>query len=130
MTLIPYFGQVQSDPQVLNLSPFEVQFSENRLFFTEGTEKFSKGDLFYSRRVGGTPIGYYNVYSDMNNNEQINENPQETQLYNATKLSDPTANGLGIGLFNAVMQITYLWVDEIGISCLVKFTLGIHLIRK
>jgi Domain of unknown function (DUF5916) len=52
-TLIPDFGQVQSDNNVLNLTPFEVKFNENRNFFTEGTELFSKGDLFYSRRIGG-----------------------------------------------------------------------------
>ena len=33
MTLIPDFGQVQSDNQVLNLTPFEVRFNENRNFF-------------------------------------------------------------------------------------------------
>jgi len=35
ITLIPDFGQVQSYNQVLNLSPFEVKFNENRPFFTE-----------------------------------------------------------------------------------------------
>ncbi len=38
MTLVPDFGQVKSDRQVLNLSPFEVRYDENRSFFTEGTE--------------------------------------------------------------------------------------------
>ena len=38
MTLIPDFGQVAFDNQVLNLSPFEVQYDEKRPFFTEGTE--------------------------------------------------------------------------------------------
>ncbi|TAH09187.1 MAG: hypothetical protein EAZ12_06765, partial [Sphingobacteriia bacterium] len=52
MTLIPDFGQVISDRQVLNLTPFEVFFEENRQFFTEGTELFDKGRLFYSRRIG------------------------------------------------------------------------------
>ena len=46
MTLIPDFGQVQSDNLVLNLTPFEVKFKENRSFFTEGTELFNKGNLF------------------------------------------------------------------------------------
>ena len=32
MTLVPDFGQVRSDNQVLNLSPFEVRFLENRQF--------------------------------------------------------------------------------------------------
>lgn len=107
MTLIPDFGQVQSDPQILNLSPFEVRFSENRPFFTEGTEIFGKGNLFYSRRVGGTPIGYDYVLEALNNNELIHENPQETQLYNATKISGRTVSGLGIGLFNAVASETH-----------------------
>ncbi|MBL4658338.1 MAG: carbohydrate binding family 9 domain-containing protein, partial [Flavobacteriales bacterium] len=40
MTLIPDFGQVQSDNQVLNLSPFEIKFDERRPFFMEGTELF------------------------------------------------------------------------------------------
>ena len=35
MTLVPDFGQVVTDNLVLNLSPFEVQFAENRPFFLE-----------------------------------------------------------------------------------------------
>src|SRR5678809_1813965 len=34
VTLIPDFGQVQSDNHVLNLTPFEVKYNENRPFFT------------------------------------------------------------------------------------------------
>ncbi|MDZ7846411.1 MAG: DUF5916 domain-containing protein [Owenweeksia sp.] len=54
MTLIPDFGQVALDQQFVNFSPFENRFDENRQFFTEGTELFSIGDIFYSRRIGGT----------------------------------------------------------------------------
>ncbi len=102
MTLIPDFGQVQSDDQVLNLSPFEIQFNENRPFFTEGIEIFSKGNLFYSRRIGGRPIAYYNAYQNLSENEEVVSNPTDAQLYNATKVSGRTNNGLGIGVFNAV----------------------------
>jgi hypothetical protein len=49
VTLVPDFGQVVFDQKILNLSPFEVQFNENRQFFTEGTELFNKAGLFYSR---------------------------------------------------------------------------------
>ena len=52
MTLVPDFGQVVADNLVLNLSPYEVRFNENRQFFTEGTELFNKTGTFYSRRVG------------------------------------------------------------------------------
>ncbi|TGE22933.1 DUF5916 domain-containing protein [Hymenobacter metallicola] len=104
-TLVPDFGQVQSDNQVLNLSPFEVQFNENRQFFTEGTELFNKGNLFYSRRVGATPIGFYNV--EAGDNEKIVQNPPETRLLNATKVSGRTSKGLGVGVFNSVSNDVY-----------------------
>src|SRR5688572_27463067 len=60
-TLIPDFGQVISDNVINNISPFEIQFRENRPFFTEGTELFNKADIFYSRRVGREPTGYQDV---------------------------------------------------------------------
>jgi len=106
MTLIPDFGQARSDNQVLNLSPFEVRFDENRQFFTEGTELFNKGGLFYSRRVGGRPIRSGEVYDQLNDSEEVTDNPQEAQLYNATKISGRTNNGLGVGVFNATSQRT------------------------
>ncbi len=112
MTLVPDFSQVQSDNNVLNLSPFEVQFQERRPFFTEGTELFNKGGLFYSRRVGGLPIGYRNVYSQLKGNEVIIKNPTQTRLYNATKLSGRTEKKLGIGIFNAVSGETYATAQD------------------
>jgi len=102
VTLIPDFGQVQSDNQVLNLTPFEVKYAENRPFFTEGTELFNKGNLFYSRRIGGQPIDYNNAYNGLKTGETVISNPAETRLLNATKLSGRLSNGLGIGVFNAI----------------------------
>jgi hypothetical protein len=61
-TLIPDFGQTISDQEVLNLTAYELQFTENRQFFTEGTELFSKGNLFYSRRIGfERPLRYFDA---------------------------------------------------------------------
>ncbi len=112
MTLIPDFGQVQSDNQVLNLSPFEVKFNENRPFFNEGTELFSQGDLFYSRRIGGQPLHYYDVDYDRAGGETIRKNPAQTKLLNATKISGRTKNKLGIGLFNAITRSEYATVEK------------------
>lgn len=106
MTLVPDFGQVQSDNQVLNLGPFEVFFEENRQFFTEGLELFDRGRLFYTRRVGGRPIAYGSAYSELQAGESVIENPNRVQLYNATKVSGRTASGTGIGFFNAVTRKT------------------------
>lgn len=100
-TLVPDFGQVQSDNQVLNLSPFEVQFNENRTFFTEGTELFSKGNLFYSRRIGGQPLNLGRAYENLGVNETVLNNPSVAKLVNASKISGRTNRGLGIGVLNA-----------------------------
>jgi len=54
----PDFGQVEADPEVLNLSTFESFFPERRPFFLEGTSIFDyafgpgDGPLLYTRRVG------------------------------------------------------------------------------
>ena len=103
-TLIPDFGQVISDNTINNLTPYEVKFQENRPFFTEGTELFNKAGLFYSRRVGAEPAGYFFVQdsSVVDPNIEILKNPSVTQLYNAIKFSGRTKNNLGIGFFNAV----------------------------
>ncbi len=113
-TLIPDFGQVQSDNQVLNLTPFEVKFNENRSFFTEGTELFNKGNLFYSRRIGGRPLHLYDVYSAIGPDETVKKNPTESKLINASKISGRTQKGLGIGLLNALTKAQYATVENTG----------------
>lgn len=112
MTLVPDFGQVQSDNQVLNLGPFEVQYDEKRPFFTEGTDLFNKGGLLYTRRVGGRPVGYYDVYDQLREGEEVLTNPQETQMINAVKISGRTHTRLGIGLFNATTAEAYAQVSD------------------
>ena len=112
MTLIPDFGQVQSDNKILNLSPFEVKYNENRAFFTEGTELFKKGGLFYTRRIGGTPINHDSVKNSINSGETIINNPIETKLINATKISGRTKHGLGIGIFNIVTQRMFADIED------------------
>ncbi|MDQ7947630.1 MAG: DUF5916 domain-containing protein [Pedobacter sp.] len=110
MTLIPDFGQVQSDYRVLNLTPFEVKFNENRQFFTEGTELFNKGDLFYSKRIGSIPS--YFDRSGLKAGDKVIKDPQEGKVLNATKISGRTAGGLGIGVFNAVTNKMYTEVED------------------
>ncbi len=117
-TLIPDFGQVQSDNQVLNLSPFEVKYNENRPFFIEGTDLFSKGNLFYSRRIGGVPVNHYEVADTASDayhihaDEHFVKNPLESKLINGIKLTGRTAKGLGIGFFNAITQPMYATVED------------------
>lgn len=100
--LIPDFGQTKYDDQILNLGPFEQQFNENRPFFTEGTDLFSKGNLLYSRRIGGAPT----LYPTKEKDEIIIDNPASVNLLNALKISGRTKGGLGIGVLNAVTEKT------------------------
>ena len=110
MTLVPDFGQVRSDEQVLNLGPFEQRFDENRAFFTEGTELFNKGGLFYSRRVGGRNYYGSRLGDQLIDGDEIIANPGRAPLYNATKVSGRTAKGTGLGFFNAIEQENYATV--------------------
>lgn len=105
--LIPDFGQTKYDDQILNLGPFEQQFNENRAFFTEGTDLFNKGKMFYSRRIGGRPSE-----PDLNDNEKIIEQVQNVNLINALKLSGRTKNGLGVGILNAVTEKTFATIQD------------------
>ncbi len=112
MTMIPDFGQVKSDNEVLNLSPFETMYDENRPFFTEGIDLFNKAGIFYSRRIGGRPVGFDDANAHIGKGEIMKQNPSESQLINATKISGRTSGNLGIGIFNAVSANTYAIIED------------------
>lgn len=112
MTLLPDFSQVQSDNKIKNISAFETIYDENRPFFEEGTNLFSKGNLFYSRRIGETPSLFYDVPYLLEEGETIDKNPDKAKLYNSTKISGRTDKGLGIGFLNAVTGNTYATVNK------------------
>ena len=106
-TVNPDFGQVESDPSVLNLSAFETFFAEQRPFFLEGTGIYSfqvncnsvncnNEGLFYSRRIGRSPqLGY--LYGDATS-------PTSTTILGATKLTGRLAGGMSVGVLDAVTR--------------------------
>src|SRR5207302_8121345 len=51
-TVNPDFGQVETDPAVLNLTAFETFFQERRPFFVAGTGVFQIGRASCRERVG------------------------------------------------------------------------------
>ena len=106
--LVPDFGQTKFDNLILNLEPFEQQLNENRPFFTEGTDLFSIGNIFYSRRIGGAPSTVLAV----SGNEEITNYPSSVDLINALKFSGRTENGLGIGVLNAVTEKTFATIKK------------------
>ena len=100
VSLIPDFSQAQSDDQIFNLSPFEVQFNENRQFFVEGTEIFDKSGYLYTRRIGGRPININNV--TVSADEEIIDNPISSNILNLIKFTGKSSNGLSIGILNGI----------------------------
>ncbi|EDM44060.1 hypothetical protein SCB49_10732 [unidentified eubacterium SCB49] len=108
-TLIPDFSQAGFDNVALNLGPFEQTFSEQRQFFTEGVDLFSKGGLFFSRRIGGEPT----VDPVLSDNEKVTDYPTSTKVLNAIKISGRTKSGLGLGVFNSFTEIAHATIENV-----------------
>jgi len=101
VTINPDFGQVESDPSVMNLTAFETFYEERRPFFLEGKNiysfDFDNNTIFYSRRIGHSPG--YQVQLD---NNEFADYPDETTIISAVKLSGKNAGGFSIGLLQSV----------------------------
>lgn len=101
LTVNPDFGQVESDPSVMNLTAFETFYEEKRPFFLEGLTifdyKFDEESLFYSRRIGHAPS-----LSPESNDSLYVDKPNMTTILNAVKLSGTSSKGLSVGLLQSV----------------------------
>ena len=108
-TVNPDFGQVESDPSVLNLTAYESFFDERRPFFVAGRGLFrfdvncsavndcSTGEgLYYSRRIGRTPE-LAGVYGDT-----VPQQP--VTIIGAAKLLGRFPRGLTVGVLDAATQ--------------------------
>ena len=106
-TINPDFGQVESDPAVLNLSAYESFFDERRPFFVAGRGLFSEDvncsavncngeNLFYSRRIGRTPE-LAGTYGDTVPLDPIT-------ILGAAKLIGRFPSGTTIGVLDALTQ--------------------------
>ena len=107
-TFNPDFGQVEVDPEVINLTAFETFFPEKRPFFVQDARVFDftgqqggmrgRGGktLFFSRRIGRSPGGSppeESSFSDV---------PGQTAILGAAKLTGRTSGGLSVGALAAV----------------------------
>ncbi|HEY0779388.1 MAG TPA: DUF5916 domain-containing protein [Gemmatirosa sp.] len=106
-TVNPDFGQVESDPAVLNLSAYETFFDERRPFFVAGRGLFrfdvncnavdcGGEGLYYSRRIGRTPQ-LASAYGDT-----VPQQP--TTILGAVKLVGTSARGLSFGVLDATTR--------------------------
>ena len=111
LTVNPDFGQVESDPSVMNLSAFETFYEEKRPFFLEGKTIFNYDfddlSLFYSRRIGHTPS-----YTVSPEDSPYSEAPENTTILDAVKLSGKTADGLSVGLIQSLTANEYAKIDD------------------
>ena len=112
LTFNPDFGQVETDPSVLNLTAFETQFQEKRKFFIEGNNFFKNiYELFYSRRIGKVP-GLLTP-----DHGEIISKPNVTTILGAGKLLGETKKGTKFGIIEAVTDEEYgVWEHEVGDS--------------
>ena len=101
LTVNPDFGQVESDPSVMNLTAFETFYEEKRPFFLEGKNifKFELGDanLFYTRRIGHTP-----VYRPELGANQYLDYPDNASILSAVKISGKSKKGLAVGILQSL----------------------------
>jgi hypothetical protein len=101
LTVNPDFGQVESDPSVMNLSAFETFYEEKRPFFLEGLTifdyKFDEQSLFYSRRIGHSPS-----LTIEPNDSLFVKSPDKTTIMSAIKFSGTTSKGLSVGLIQSL----------------------------
>ena len=108
-TINPDFGQVEADPSVINLTANESFFSERRPFFQEGNDIFQFGgtksffkmghpQTFYSRRIGRAPQGSPGRAGE---SALFTDQPDQTTIAGAVKLSGKTDTGWSIGALNA-----------------------------
>lgn len=112
LTINPDFGQVESDPSVMNLTAFETFYEEKRPFFLEGLTIFDNStedqSLFYSRRIGHAPSlvlpGGENTYMKI---------PDKTTILSAVKFSGTTSDGLSVGLIQSVTSNEYAKISDI-----------------
>ncbi|MEP6905857.1 MAG: DUF5916 domain-containing protein, partial [Gemmatimonadales bacterium] len=106
-TVNPDFGQVESDPSVLNLSAYESFFDERRPFFVAGRGLFRfdvncsavncNGEtLYYSRRIGRTPQ-LAGIYGDTVPLEPVT-------IIGAAKLLGRFPRGLTFGVLDAATR--------------------------
>jgi hypothetical protein len=111
LTINPDFGQVESDPSVMNLTAFETFYEEKRPFFLEGLTifnyDFDRNDLFYSRRVGHSPSRTVNP-----NDTLFVNSPDKTTILSAVKFSGTTSKGLSVGLIQSITANEYARLSD------------------
>jgi len=121
MTASPDFSEVESDPFIYQLSPYENYLQENRPFFTEGSQYFQLStagehywepdvSLFYSRRISNPRIaakvsGKAGGYS-FGVLGAINEEEEGDTLFSVIRMQKDIFKNSQVGIYYAGMDIS------------------------
>jgi len=119
-TVNPDFGQVEADPGAVRLDGYEIFFDEKRPFFIENRNLFDyqltgsqaggqydQDQLFYSRRIGGSP----HLYPDVGD-EEYADIPDFTSILGAGKFSGKTKKGVSIGLLECLTKSEHAQISD------------------
>jgi len=121
MTVSPDFSEVESDPFIYQLSPYENYLRENRPFFSEGARYFNlstergwrgRNRLFYSRRISnpvfatklsGKTGGYaFGILGAINDEEEVEENSH----YGVVRIQKDVFKNSQIGIFYSGRELS------------------------
>ncbi len=121
-TVNPDFGQVEADPSQINLTAYRLFFNERRPFFIEGKDlfdfrisqsvaggPFTLNRLFYSRNIGQSP----HYVPDTEDGEYLDQ-PDETKILAAAKVTGKDRNGLSWGIMESVTKKEMAKIDSQG----------------
>ena len=111
LSVNPDFGQVESDPSVMNLTAFETFYEEKRPFFLEAKNifnfDFDDVNLFYTRRIGHSPT----YRPELQDNEYLSV-PDYTTILNAEKFSGKTSKGLSVGVIHSITATEHATINS------------------
>jgi hypothetical protein len=127
VTASPDFSEVESDPFIPQLSPYENYLSEHRPFFTEGSRYFSLGgedeyhgpelSLFYSRRIpnprfaaklsgktGAFGFGFLGAFNKVEGDPDDPDDPTRTSYHGVFRLQKDIFKNSQVGIYYAGMR--------------------------
>ncbi len=99
----PDYGQVESDPEDINLTSYETYLHEKREFFLKDSDIFETPiELFYSRRIGDNSWGLGMEKTNDRNDTLFYDIKIPVNINAAAKLTGKNEYGLSYGLLGAV----------------------------
>jgi len=143
MTVSPEFSEVESDPYIYQLAPYERYFQEYRPYFTEGSQYFdlstengfhSQNKMFYSRRISnpkfatklsGKTGGYsFGILGAINNEEET----EDDSIYSVVRIQKDVFKNSQIGIYYSGRKLSEVYDQNFAVDYSFNFK-DIYFIR-